>query len=105
LYFNFSIFQNISYRGKPENFDPKEVGQKSKIKMKSPLGPKSAKPSAPTVLPKNEHSSEQKNEHILAESIFGVDLTILPIEPREDFLTSFARLPEIAVETQSMRRR
>jgi hypothetical protein len=36
---------------------------------------------------------------LLAESIFGVDVTVIPIQPREDFSTSFSRLPEIAVET------
>ena len=63
------------YRGKPENFDPKKVGQKVKPKTKSSLGPKSAQPTAPTALHKNGSPSEQKNKLLLAESIFGVDVT------------------------------
>jgi len=48
------------------------------MKTKSPLGPKSAKPTAPTALQKNEQPSEQKSD-LLAESIFGVDVTIIAI--------------------------
>lgn len=87
------------YRGKPENFDPKKVGEKPKLKTKSRLGPKCALAEAPTSLDKNTTPSEQKNQLLLAESIFGVDITVIPIQPREDFSTSFSRLPEIAVET------
>ena len=81
------------YRGKPENFDPRKVGQKTRMKTKS------AKPTTPTALQKNEQPSEQKNDLLLAESIFGVDVTIIAIDSREDFSTSFTKLSEIAVET------
>ena len=87
------------YRGKPENFDPKKVGQKVKPKTKSPLGPKSPRPTPSGALHKNENTTEQKNDLLLAESIFGVDVTIVAVEPVEDFSTTFAQLPEIAVET------
>src|SRR5215469_18796148 len=83
------------YGGKPENFDPKEEGQKSKPKTNSPLGPKSALPVAPISLDKSTTPSEQKNELLLNESIFSVDITVIPIQPREDFSTLFSRLPEI----------
>jgi hypothetical protein len=89
------------YTGKPENFDPKKVGQKAKPKTKSPLGPKSPRPTPPGDLHKNENPTEQKNDLLLAESIFGVDVTIAAIEPREDFSTTFPRLPEIAVKTHN----
>jgi hypothetical protein len=56
-------------------------------------------PTPPGALHRNENPTEQKNDLLLAESIFGVDVTIVVIEPREDFLTTLARLPEIAVET------
>jgi len=63
-------------------------------KTKSPNAPKSAVLPAPTALDRNTTPTEQKNELLLEDSIFGMDVTIIPIQP-----TSFARLPEIAVQT------
>jgi hypothetical protein len=79
------------YRGKPENFDPKKAGQKSQ------LAPKSRLAVAPTSL--DNTPIVQNDELLLDESFFGVDITVIPTQPREDFSTSFSRLPEIAVET------
>ena len=87
------------YRGKLENFDPKKVGRKAAPKTKSPKGPKSAVLTAPSALDKNIIPTEQKNGILLEDSIFGMDVTVIPIQQIEDFSTSYARLPEIAVET------
>jgi hypothetical protein len=86
------------YKGKLENFDPKKAGRKAQPKTKWPNFPKSAV-TAPTGLEKNAVPTEQKNELLLEYSIFGMDITIIPIQPIEDFSTSFARLHEITVET------
>ena len=56
----------------------------------------------PSLLARNANPTEQKNELMLSESIFGVDVTIVPIQPREDFSISFAQLPLIATETYSV---
>jgi len=80
------------YRGRPENFDLKKVGQKPKPRAR-PAGPRSPLVTPPTALARNANPTEQRNELMLTESIFGVDVTIIPIQPREDFSTSFAQLP------------
>jgi len=41
----------------------------------------------------------QRNDLILSEAIFGVDVTVVEIKPRKEFSTSFANLPSIAIET------
>ena len=86
------------YNGKPENFDPNKAGRKAMPKTKSPNAPKSAALPAPTALDRNAVPTEQRNELLLEDSIFSMDVTIIPIQPIEKFSTSFARLPEIAVE-------
>jgi len=87
------------YKGRIENFDPKRVGQKSKPKTRSPNGPRSAVLPASTALARNENPTERRNEIMLEDSIFGMDVTIIPITPIEQFSTSYAKLPEIAIET------
>jgi len=91
------------YKGTPENFDLKKASQKSKPKTRSPNSPKSALPSAPTALGSNINPTEQKNVLLLADSIFGMDVPAIPIQPCEDISTSVARLPEIAMETYNQR--
>jgi len=86
------------YRGKPEKFDPEKAGKKSKPKT-PPRGPQSKTLPPPRALEKNINPTEQKNQLLLEESIFGVDVHLTPIRPVEEFSTSFARLPEIAVQT------
>jgi hypothetical protein len=56
---------------------------------------------APTAMEKNTTPTEQKNELLLAESIFSMDVNIIPIGHTEDFSTSFAQLPNTAAETYS----
>jgi hypothetical protein len=82
----------------PENFDLKHVGQKPKPKART-LGPKSPFVTPPGALERNKNPTEQKNELMLQDSIFGVDVTVVPIQPRENFSTSIAQLPLIAAET------
>ena len=89
------------YRGRLENFDLKKVGQKPKPRARA-SGPKSSLVTPPGALTRNSNPTEQKNELMLSESIFGVYVTIVPILPREDFSTSFAQLPLIAADTYSL---
>jgi len=49
-------------------------------------------------LDKAAASTPQHNEPILTKSIFGVNVTIVEIQPREEFSTSFV-LSNIAAET------
>jgi hypothetical protein len=82
------------YRGKPENFDPKKFGGKAKPKART-TGRKTPFVTPPGVLERNKNPTEQRNELMLQDSIFGVDVTVIPIQPRENFSTSFAQLPLI----------
>lgn len=86
------------HRGKTEDFNPK-IGQKLKGKTKSPNGPKSPELTPPSALDRNRKPTEQRNELLLAESIFSVDVTNVVSQSREDFSTSFAQLPHIAIQT------
>lgn len=75
------------YRGKAENFDPAKAGQKRKPPTPSRLGPKSSDVTPPSALHTSANPTMQKNESLLAESIFGIDMTITAIQPRKDFST------------------
>jgi hypothetical protein len=90
------------YRGKPENFDPRKIGRKAKPKTKSPNGPRSPLLTPPSALARNTNPTEQCNNLILEESIFGVDVTIIPIQPREDFSSNFSQLTNIAMEAYNL---
>jgi hypothetical protein len=86
------------YRGKIENFDFKRIGQKPKPKART-LGSKSPLVTPPGALERNRNPTEQKNDLMLQDSIFGVEVTVIPIQPRENFSTSFAQMPLLAAET------
>lgn len=86
------------YRGKAEKFDPAKAGKKKQPPTRSKLGPKSPNVPPPQALDKGASPTAQRNDLILSESIFGVDITVTEIKPREDFSTSFAQLPAIALE-------
>jgi len=75
-------------------FDPAKVGQKKKPPIPKKLGSKAPTPTLPS----------QRNKSILAESIFGVDITIIEIRSQEEFSTLFAMLLHIATEAMPNRR-
>lgn len=96
------------YRGKPENFNPDKVGQRRK-KSQNPSKPVSTQPmrvKAPpiTKLPtpefthRNTNPTPQKNHSLLDESIFGCEVTVVPIAPNEQFTSIFAAVPSLAEE-------
>jgi len=70
-------------------FDLVKVEQKKKSPIPKKLGSKAPTPTLPTA---------QRNKSILAESIFGVDITIIEIRSQEEFSILFAMLPHIATE-------
>lgn len=41
----------------------------------------------------------QRNESIISEAIFGPNVTVVPIEPRQQFEASYAAIPQLAAET------
>jgi hypothetical protein len=95
-----------NYRGGPENFDPAKVGKKGKkrapqkpkdAKQKPRPGPTSGELPAPT-RPQRAPTA-QRNESIIAESIFGIDVFVTEIAPRQEFNASYNRLVDMSLET------
>nr|WPV71142.1 MAG: putative capsid protein [Ips partiti-like virus 1] len=82
------------YKGKPENFNPakgkKRPVPKPKGERKSTLPPPTNTNAPPT---------PQRNESIISEAIFGIDVTVTEIAPRQVFSANYAKLVELAAET------
>jgi hypothetical protein len=84
------------YKGKPENFDQKKIGKKAPPPKR--LGPKSPNPTPPSRVNTPQTPTPQRNEPIISEAIFGVDITVYEIKPRQNFEANYSKLPDIAVE-------
>lgn len=93
------------YRGKPQNFDPTKVGKKTekpapkpktltKQSRPGPTGPELPPPTNPQRAP-----TAQRNESIISEAIFGVDVAVTEIAPRQEFSASYNRLIDVSLET------
>lgn len=67
------------YKGKPENFDPSRKGktQRQPPKQQKLHAPKTNMPPPPTHLQQKE--TPQKNESLISEAIFGIDVTVTEI--------------------------
>lgn len=84
------------YRGKLENFDPMKIGKrrapqtKPKEKRDTTLPPPTNVGFTPTA---------QRNESIISEAIFGIDVTVTEIAPRQSFAANYSKLVDIAQET------
>jgi hypothetical protein len=63
------------------------------------LGPKTAEVPQPKLQATNTDPTPQRNESLLSEAIFGVDVKVQAIEPRQNFLANYSRLPALADET------
>jgi hypothetical protein len=92
------------YRGKPENFNPNKKRPPGPIVRKRNPQQQKLGPTSPNVVPGSEVNTPQKptaqrNESIIAESIFGVDVCVVPIQPRQNFQTNLAKIDDLAVET------
>lgn len=90
------------YKGKAENFDPSKVGKKRgapkpKASKQQRPGPSSGEVPPPTN-PQKE-ATPQRNEPIISESIFGIDVTVTKIAPRQEFSACYNRVIDVALET------
>ena len=90
------------YRGKAENFDPSKKGKKREAPQRSKATAKTTGPSSgelplPTHLQKAP--TPQRNDSIISESIFGIDVSVTEIEPRQEFNASYNRIVDVALET------
>jgi hypothetical protein len=84
-----------NYRGKPQNFNP----DKSKRIQRPRPGMK--KPGVPPAkfIDTPQTPTPQRNESIIAESIFGMDISVQPIEPLQTFQVTNANYIQLAHET------
>ncbi|KDR12576.1 hypothetical protein L798_13652 [Zootermopsis nevadensis] len=92
-----SIKKRPGYRGKPESFDPAKVGKRNipKPPPKSKAGPKSPMLPPPSHLQTKE--SPQKNDSLITEAIFGVDVSVTEIAPKQPFSANYSKIVDIAV--------
>lgn len=89
------------YRGKAENFNPSRMGKKSSKPpppRQNKAGPSTSDVPQPKLLDSNKVPTPQRNESMISDAIFGVDVKVQAIDPRQNFSTSFARLPSISDE-------
>lgn len=98
------------YKGKPENFDATKIGKARKkggtdnSKKTNPEStqqkPKTKMESRPVAQfqEANKTPTPQKNHSLLSEAIFGPEVTVVPIEPKQEFAASYSAIPELAKE-------
>lgn len=79
------------YRGKFENFKPDMWNKKGKRPQKK-TGPSSANIPPPSDVKASDGkpAGGQKNDPLIADAIFGVDVSVAPIAPLEEFKTTHA---------------
>jgi hypothetical protein len=94
------------YRGKPANFDPTKVGKKSapprKPEERSTNEKSRPDPSSDQLPPPARPQSAptaQRNESIISESIFRVDVSVTEIALRQEFGANYQRPIDISTET------
>lgn len=104
-----------NYKGKPEKFDPAKIKSrkgKSALEGRTNTTSNDAKTNTtqkrqtpkvltlpkPTLEEANKTVTGQRNESIISEAIFGPNVTVVPIAPRQQFEESYAAVPQIAAE-------
>lgn len=88
-----------NYRGKPENFDPnrkKGMGKKVEQNPKSSVPPKIKSIEVPKPTHLQEKATPQRNESIISEAIFGVDVSVTEIAPRQSFASNYSKIVDVA---------
>ncbi|APG78157.1 Capsid [Hubei tetragnatha maxillosa virus 8] len=88
---------NPNYRGKPENFKPNHKrGPQQQRRRTGPKGPEVPPPRHKDV---PQTPTPQRNDSIIAEAIFGVNVSVQPIEPLQNFQISNANYIPLVNET------
>lgn len=85
-----------NYKGKPENFNPS-----FKKKQKSDRADKSTRNVTvppPTHQTANAKPTPQKNESMLSEAIFGPDISVTEIEPRQSFSINLGKMQDVTLD-------
>lgn len=61
--------------------------------------PQSAAVAPPTHLEANKNPTPQRNDPISSEAIFGVDVSVIAIEPQQRFAANFSKIVDLALIT------
>lgn len=90
-----------NYKGKPKNFvpDPKLRKERKPRPVQKRNGPKGPELTPPTHLDANKTPTPQRNESIISEAIFGIDVSVTAIEPQQHFDANFSRLVDLTMIT------
>lgn len=95
-----------NYRGKAENFNPDKAGKRSSKPQPKVTERKDAgKTKSSSDIPPPAHintpqtPTPQRNESIISEAVFGADVAVIPIDPRQNFASSYAKIVDLAKET------
>lgn len=88
-----------NYKGKAENFNPDPKARVVKHKQNKRNGPKGPELAPPTHLEANKHPTPQRNDSIIAEAIFGVDILVVAIQPLQEFNANFSKIIDITLMT------
>lgn len=90
-----------TYRRKAENFDPMKVGKKDAPPRPKDVAKRPGPTSGDLPPPTNPQTSPtpQRNESIISEAIFGIDVTVTEIAPRQEFTASYNRIIDVSLET------
>lgn len=89
------------YRGKPENFKLNKIGQKRSQKVLPNEKPKDAKERPTTIAPPTHLGgipTPQRNESLISDAIFGIDVRVVEIAPRQNFDCNYSKVVDIANE-------
>lgn len=89
------------YQGKPEKFDPTKVGKKTDGAKPKRAGPASKEVTPPTALEKSKTPTPPKNTPLLADSVFGIDVSVRELNINQEISPSFGRLPDIVEDVYS----
>jgi hypothetical protein len=92
------------YRGKAENFDPSKLGRKRESAPPKPKAvsrtpkPGLSSPDLPPPTHPQREPTAQRNSPIISEAIFGIDVSVTEIAPRQEFSAGYQRLIDISLE-------
>lgn len=87
------------YKGKPENFKPGFKKEKKDVKVpKVPKEERNITIPPPTHANTGSKPTEQRNESIISEAIFGVDITVTEIAPKQSFSTNFSKIQDLTLD-------
>lgn len=88
----------LGYRGKSENLNLNKVKKQGSKPKDEKRGPKLNEIPKPKLIQANITTTPQRNDSIITKAIFGQDVSVTPIDPRQNFSANYSQLPLLARE-------